>query len=173
MDSAQVGVLKERDEVGLNGLLKSTDGRRLEAEVRLEVLSNLTNQTLEGQLADQELSRLLVTTDLTQSDGTYCLLGMVHRNNIKIEQRHTRLVAVRLLDTTGRGCGLAGSLGSELLTGSLATSGLTCSELVLKTYLKTLKRMEDETYGLSAWFWPSCLMKIKEWRWKVDGEVDG
>lgn len=108
MDSAQVGVLKEGDEVGLDGLLKSTDGGGLEAEVRLEVLSNLTNQTLEGQLPDQELSRLLVATDLTESDGT-------------------RLVAVRLLDTTGRGGGLAGSLGSELLTGSLATSGLTCS----------------------------------------------
>lgn len=32
---------------------------------------------------------------------------------------------MRLLDTTGRGGGLAGSLGSELLTGGLATSGLT------------------------------------------------
>lgn len=32
---------------------------------------------------------------------------------------------MRLLDTTGRGGGLAGGLGSELLTGSLATSGLT------------------------------------------------
>ena len=31
------------------------------AETYLEVLSNLTNETLEGQLADQELSRLLVT----------------------------------------------------------------------------------------------------------------
>ena len=38
---------------------------------------------------------------------------------------HTRLVAVGLLDTTGRGGGLAGGLGGELLTGSLATSGLT------------------------------------------------
>jgi hypothetical protein len=33
---------------------------------------------------------------------------------------------VGLLDTSGGGGGLAGSLGSELLTGSLATSGLTC-----------------------------------------------
>jgi hypothetical protein len=78
VDGAQVGVLKERDEIGLNGLLKSTDGGRLEAEIRLEVLGNLTNKTLEGQLADEELSRLLVATDLTESDGT-------------------RLVAVRLL----------------------------------------------------------------------------
>ena len=64
-----------------------------------------TYQTLEGELADQKLSRLLVATNLTKSDGT-------------------GLVAVRLLDTSGGGSALAGSLGSELLTGGLATSGL-------------------------------------------------
>lgn len=82
MDGAEVGVLEERDEVSLNGLLKSANGGRLEAEIRLEVLSDLTNKTLEGQLADEKLGGLLVTTNLTESDGT-------------------RLVAVRLLDTTG------------------------------------------------------------------------
>jgi hypothetical protein len=82
VDGAEVGVLEERDEVSLNGLLKSTDGGGLEAEVRLEVLSDLTNKTLERQLADEELGRLLVATDLTESDGT-------------------GLVAVRLLDTSG------------------------------------------------------------------------
>ena len=66
----------------------------------------MTYQTLEGELADQELSGLLVATNLTESDGT-------------------GLVAVRLLDTSGAGGGLAGSLGSELLTRSLATGGLT------------------------------------------------
>lgn len=70
VDGAQVGVLEQGDEVSFNGLLESTDGGGLEAEVRLEVLGDLTNQTLEGQLADQELGRLLVATDLTQSDGT-------------------------------------------------------------------------------------------------------
>jgi len=82
VDGAEVGVLEERDEVSLDGLLKSADGGGLEAEVRLEVLGDLTNKTLEGQLADEELGRLLVATDLTESDGT-------------------GLVAVRLLDTTG------------------------------------------------------------------------
>ena len=70
MDGAEVGVLEERDEVGLDGLLESADGGALEAEVALEVLCNLTNQTLERELADEELSRLLVATDLTESDGT-------------------------------------------------------------------------------------------------------
>lgn len=70
VDGAQVGVLEEGDEVSLNGLLKSTNGRRLEAQVGLEILSNFTNKTLERQLADQKLSGLLVATNLTESDGT-------------------------------------------------------------------------------------------------------
>ena len=43
VDGAQVGILKEGDEVRLDRLLQSADGRRLEAEVGLEVLGNLTN----------------------------------------------------------------------------------------------------------------------------------
>lgn len=70
VDGTQVGVFEEGDEVSLNGFLKGTDGRRLETEIGLEVLSDFTNKTLEGQLADQKLSGLLVATDLTESDGT-------------------------------------------------------------------------------------------------------
>ena len=108
VDGAKVGVLEEGDEISLNGLLKSTDGRGLEAKVRLKVLSDLTNKALEGQLADEELGGLLVTTDLTESDGS-------------------GFVAVRLLDTTSRGGGLASSLGGKLLTRGLATSRFTGS----------------------------------------------
>ena len=85
VDGAQVGVLEEGDEVRLDRLLERTDGGGLEAQVGLEVLSNLADETLEGELADEELGRLLVSTDLTKSDGT-------------------GLVAVRLLDTSGRRC---------------------------------------------------------------------
>ena len=70
MDGAQVGVFEERDKVGFDGLLKGADGRGLEAQVALEVLGNLTDETLEGQLADEEFGRLLVATNLTKSDGT-------------------------------------------------------------------------------------------------------
>ena len=72
MDSAQVGVLKEGDKVGFNGLLEGADGGRLEAEVGLEVLCDFADETLEGELADQELSGFLVATDFTVmvvSDG--------------------------------------------------------------------------------------------------------
>jgi hypothetical protein len=71
VDGAQVGIFEEGDEVCLDGFLESTDGGRLETEVGLEVLSDFTNKTLEGKLSDQELSRLLVTTDLTEGDGSW------------------------------------------------------------------------------------------------------
>ena len=42
VDGAQVGVLKESDQVGLAGLLEGADGSALETQVGLEVLSNLS-----------------------------------------------------------------------------------------------------------------------------------
>ena len=70
MDGAQVRVLEKTDQVSLAGLLKGHHGGALEAEVSLEILGDFTDEALEGQLADEQLSRLLVTTDLTKSDGT-------------------------------------------------------------------------------------------------------
>ena len=105
MDRAQVGILKETNEVGLGGFLEGQDGRSLEAEIGLEVLGDLTDKTLEGQLADEKVGRLLVTADLTKSDGS-------------------RSVSVGLLDTSGGGGRLAGRLGGELLSGSLSSGGL-------------------------------------------------
>ncbi len=109
MDGAKVGVLEEGDEVGLNGLLKRADGRRLESEVRLEVLGDLTHQPLERQLADQQLGGLLISADLSQGDGA-------------------GLITVGLLDTTSRRRRLASCLGRELLARGLATSRLACKE---------------------------------------------
>ena len=43
VDGAQVGVLEERDEVGLHGLLESADGGGLETEIALEVLGDFTD----------------------------------------------------------------------------------------------------------------------------------
>jgi len=55
VDSAQVGVFEEANKVGLRCLLERHDGRGLEAEVRLEVLGDLANKALEGELAQKEL----------------------------------------------------------------------------------------------------------------------
>ena len=109
VDGAQIGIFKQADKVRLNGLLKRPNSRRLEAEIRLEVLGDFTHETLEGELADQELGRLLVATNLTEGDGS-------------------GLITMGLLDTAGRGRGFAGGLGGELLTGSLASGRFTCDE---------------------------------------------
>ena len=39
-------------------------------EMNLEVLSDFTNETLEGKLPDEELGRLLVPSDFTKGDST-------------------------------------------------------------------------------------------------------
>ncbi|KUF77361.1 Peroxisome biogenesis protein 2 [Phytophthora nicotianae] len=105
VDGAQVRVLEQTHKVSLGGLLQGQDGRTLETQVGLEVLGDFTHQTLERQLADQKLRRLLVTTDLTQSD-------------------RTRAVTVRLLDTAGGRGRLTGGLCGELLARGLASGGL-------------------------------------------------
>ena len=56
MDSAEVGVLEEPNKICFTSLLKSHNSGALEAQISLEVLGNLTNQPLERQLADQQLS---------------------------------------------------------------------------------------------------------------------
>jgi hypothetical protein len=114
MDGTQVGILKETNEVCLSGLLKGENSSRLKTKISLEVLSNLTDKTLEGCLADEKVGRLLVLTDLTESysSGT---------------------VTVGLLDSSCCGCRLACSLGSELcgeeiILVSLLASGAMCGE---------------------------------------------
>lgn len=50
MDGAQVRVLKEADKERLRGLVERADGEGLEAEVALEVLCDLADEPLEGNL---------------------------------------------------------------------------------------------------------------------------
>jgi hypothetical protein len=79
VDGAEVSVLEEPDEVGLGRLLERQHGVALEAEVRLEVLSNLADKALEGELADQELRALLVLADLTERHGAGPVaVGLLH-----------------------------------------------------------------------------------------------
>jgi hypothetical protein len=70
MDSAKVGVLEKANKVSLGSLLQSQERSALEAKLGLVVLSDLTHKALEGQLANQEVSGLLVFADLTKSHGT-------------------------------------------------------------------------------------------------------
>ena len=97
VDGAEVGVLEEANEVRLSGLLEGENRRALEAEVSLELLGNLANQALERELADEELSGLLVSPDLAESDSAWA-------------------VPVGLLHAASGGGVLAGCLRGELLT---------------------------------------------------------
>ena len=56
VDGAEVGVLEERDEVSLGGLLEGEDGRALEPELLLELVGDLADESLEGELSDEEVS---------------------------------------------------------------------------------------------------------------------
>ena len=54
MDGADICVLEQSNKVSLASLLKSHDGGTLEPQVSLEILSNLSHQTLEWNLAKEE-----------------------------------------------------------------------------------------------------------------------
>ena len=104
VNGTQVRVFKETNEVSFRSFLQGKDGRSLETQITLEVLRNLTHQTLERQLADEQIGGLLVATDLTQSHSSGA-------------------VAMRLLHAPGSGGTLASRLRGELLARSLASSG--------------------------------------------------
>ena len=110
MDSAQVGVFEETDQVSLGGFLQCHHGRRLEPQVCFEVLGNLTHQALERQFPDEELGTLLVATDLTESHST-------------------RAVTMGFLDASRGRSRLAGGLGGQLLARGLASCRLASSLL--------------------------------------------
>lgn len=107
VDGCQIGVFKQRDQVRFNRLLQGPDGWRLEPQVCLEILRDLPDQSLEGQLSDQKFGRFLKSSDFSQRDGTW-------------------LISVWFLDTTGRWCGLSGCLGGQLLSWCFTTCGFSC-----------------------------------------------
>jgi len=101
----------------------------LETKVGLKVLGDFTDQTLERELADQELSGFLISPDFSQSDGS-------------------RTVTMGLLHASGGGGALSGGLGGQLLPGRLASSGFpggllgTCHDLHLRLRIERLSRVE-------------------------------
>lgn len=110
VDGAKIGIFEESDEVGFSCFLEGKDGLGLEAKVGLEVLSDFSDQSLERQFTDQQISRLLVFSDFPQCDGS-------------------GPVSMGLLDTGRDGGRLSCGLGSELLSWGFASSGLSCGLL--------------------------------------------
>ena len=60
----KISVLKETDEVSFASFLQGHDSGTLEPQVGLEVLGDLANQALEGELADEQLRGFLVPEKL-------------------------------------------------------------------------------------------------------------
>jgi len=100
MYSAQVGVLKERHEIGLSSFLEGENGGALKAQIGFVVLGDFTDQTLEGELADQEVRGLLILANFTKSHGT-------------------RSITMWLLDTGRVGALLRAALVASCLRGAL------------------------------------------------------
>jgi len=71
VDGAEVGVLEEADHVGFGGFLESKDSGGLESEVGFEVRGNLSNESLEWELSDEEFSGFLESSDLSKGDGSW------------------------------------------------------------------------------------------------------
>ena len=70
MEGAQVDILIEAHKVGLGRLLESMQRGSLEAKFCFEAFGNLVANALEGQLADEEISGLLVAADLAEGNGS-------------------------------------------------------------------------------------------------------
>ena len=85
MDGSQIGVFKQTNKVSLGSFLERSYCCRLKTQVSLEVLGDFTNKSLERELADQELSGLLVTTDFSESNSS-------------------RTITMRFLDTSSGWC---------------------------------------------------------------------
>lgn len=105
VDGTQISIFKQTHEVRFTSLLERTNGRTLKPQVSFEVLGDLPHQPLERQLPDEQLGRLLVTTDLSKRNGA-------------------GPVAMRLLHPAGRGSAFPSSFSGQLFAGRFPTRGL-------------------------------------------------
>ena len=71
MDSAEVGVFEEADEVGFGSFLEGQDRRALPPEAfAVDFCGDLLHKALESDLADEELGGLLIATYVAEGNGS-------------------------------------------------------------------------------------------------------
>jgi hypothetical protein len=104
VDGAQAGVGEQVDHVCLRCLLDGEHCAGLEAKTLLAAHGDLTYEALERSLAEQQLSALLVASDLAEGDGAWA-------------------EAEWLLHTAGAGARRTGGLLGLLRAGLLALAG--------------------------------------------------
>jgi len=109
VNGAQVSVLEQGNEVGFSWFLKSQHCWALEAEFLFELVSNFSDESLEGELSNEEISWFLVFSDFPQGNCS-------------------GFESVGLLDTSGNRGALSGNfLGNQLFSGHLLCGRLPCS----------------------------------------------
>ena len=106
MNSTQVGIFKQRNQVCLRCFLKSKNCIGLESQIWFVVLSNFSHQSLERQLSNQQFSRFLVLSDFS-------------------ERYSTRLISVWLFESSLRRCSFTSSFCSQLLSWSFSSCRFT------------------------------------------------
>jgi hypothetical protein len=78
MDSTQVGIFKKASQMGLTGLLQSTNSYTLEAQICSEVLNKFLHQTLEGEFASL-FGGLLIAPNFTECHSARAVsMGSLH-----------------------------------------------------------------------------------------------
>ena len=123
MDSAQVGIFKKTNQVSFRSFLESHNSRRLETEISFEILSNFSDQTLEGQLSDQQFSGFLVSSDFSKSNCSGS-------------------ISVGFLNSTSSRGRFSGGFGSQLFSGSFSTSGFSAVCLVRAIFSVQTSKVE-------------------------------
>lgn len=109
VDSAEVRISKETHKISFCGLLKREDRWALKPQFGLVVLTDLSNEPLEGQLADEELGGFLEPSYLTESDCSWPVtVGLFYA------------IEIRCVFPGRRVC-LAGRSESQVLAGGLAS----------------------------------------------------
>jgi hypothetical protein len=120
MDGTQVSLLEKLHFISLSGFMKCSQSSWLVAKINLEILGNLTDKTLERYLSDEEIGRLLVTTDLPESHSS-------------------RPITVGFLySSMGRSL-LASGFGGQLFAQSFSSSGLASGLLGTSHFLGCTK----------------------------------
>jgi len=112
VNGTEVGVFEETDEVGFGGFLESEDSGGLESEVVLELRSDFSHESLEGELSDEELGALLESSDFSEGNGAGS-------------------ESVGFLDATSSlgSAGFLGLLVCDVLSGGLGAGVLSCGLL--------------------------------------------
>ena len=118
VDRTEVCVFEETNQIGFACLLQCHHSRALEAQLSLEILGDLTDETLEGQLADEKFGALLVAADFSEGNCA-------------------GPVAMRLLNTAGGRSAFSGCLSRQLFSGCFS-SGRLASCLLGTSHLESV-----------------------------------